>query len=60
MVPILKYSPIVSNIPSKSDTVLCKLDVNVLKDSDRLQIPINFRAEIAAEIQKIPKFSTFV
>jgi hypothetical protein len=56
----LKYSPIVSNLPSKSDTILFKLDMNVLKD---LKFPNNvngqLQAEVAAKIEKIPKFSTF-
>jgi hypothetical protein len=56
---LLKYYPIVSNLPSKSDTIIFKLDVNTLKDLNCLYIHNNFRAEIAAEIGKIPKFSTF-
>ena len=52
----------VSNLPSKSDTILFKLDVNVLKVKDvlnSLSINIRLRAEIAAKIDAIPKFSTF-
>ena len=57
----LKYSPIVSNLPSKSDTILFKLDMNVLNDFLTLPDDLNsrLRAEITAEIKEIPKFSTF-
>ena len=58
----LRYSPIVSNLPSKSDTIFCKFDMNTLKDlklSIFLNIVSHVRAEIVAEIEKIPKFSTF-
>ena len=58
---LLKYSPIVINPPSKSDTILFKLDMNVLNDFLTLPDDLNsrLRAEITAEIKEIPKFSTF-
>jgi hypothetical protein len=50
-------SPI-GSIP-KSVTILYELGVNALKDLDCLPIDSNLRDEIAAGIEKIPKFSTF-
>jgi hypothetical protein len=46
-------------LPSKSVTIFCKLGVTALKKLDRLPIDSKLRAEIAAEIEKIPNFSTF-
>ena len=65
---ILKYSPIVSNLSSKSDMILCKLDINALKDFNVLSLKdLKFpnisgylRAEVIAEIKKIPKFSAII
>jgi hypothetical protein len=54
------HSPIVNNLPSKSVTILCRLGVKALKDLDCLPIDLKLRAEITAEIKKIPKFSTFI
>ena len=39
--------------------ILFKLDVNVLKDLSIVNINSWVRSEIAAEVEKIPKFSTF-
>jgi hypothetical protein len=47
------------DLPPKAVTILGELGVKALKDLDSLPINSNFRAEIAAEIEKIPKFSTF-
>jgi hypothetical protein len=59
---MLKYSPIVSNLLSTSDTILCKLGAAALKDLNCLRFRKSFddpRSEVVAEIGKIPKFSTF-
>ena len=42
-----------------SDTILFKLDVNVLKNLNCPTLNHSFRAEVIAEVEKIPKFSTF-
>jgi hypothetical protein len=55
---LLKYSPIVSDLPSKSDAILFKLDVNALKDLNLLN-NWQLQTEIYAKIEAIPKFSTF-
>jgi hypothetical protein len=48
-----------SDLTPQSVTILDKLGVKALKDLDSLPIDDELRAKIAAEIKKIPKFSTF-
>jgi hypothetical protein len=52
--------PTVSKLASKSAAILCEHGVKALKDLNCLPIDGQLRAEIAAEIQKIPEFSTFM
>jgi hypothetical protein len=59
----MDYNTPRSEIPQYIDsdvTLFCKLGVTALKNLDNLYINWQLQTEIAAEIGKIPKFSTFI